>query len=133
LLKNVKNVKKLAKRLSQNWRLCQNVVNFFPKQLFKRKIKNFIRKIWFCNRFFFPILWCSHNSNQPQEELAEFGYRSWRKVENFKHPAVFWWPARTYCLNVAISLKIFNLNKNLWNLGTLAHFYHKNLLIVVTL
>jgi hypothetical protein len=40
---------------------------------------------------------------RPQEESAKFGYRSESKVENFKYPAIFWWPAETYCLNMVIS------------------------------
>jgi hypothetical protein len=35
----------------------------------------------------------SHIGNQPQEELTKFGYRSERKVEKFKNPAIFWRPA----------------------------------------
>jgi hypothetical protein len=41
-------------------------------------------------------------SYDPQEELAKSGYWSERQVENFKNPAIFWWPTRTYCLNVTI-------------------------------
>ncbi len=49
---------------------------------------------------FFPILWCSHTSDHPQEELAKFGYSLLeRKVENFQNPSIFWRPAGTYCLN----------------------------------
>jgi hypothetical protein len=33
----------------------------------------------------FPILWCNHIGDHPQEELARFGYRSERKVENLKN------------------------------------------------
>ncbi len=40
---------------------------------------------------------------RPQEESAKFGYRSESNTENFKHPAIFWWPAETYCLNMVIS------------------------------
>jgi hypothetical protein len=36
-----------------------------------------------------------------KEELAKFGYRSKRKVEKFKKPAIFWWPARTYMLVIS--------------------------------
>jgi hypothetical protein len=35
----------------------------------------------------------SHIGNQPQEELTKFGYRSERKVEKSKNPAIFWQPA----------------------------------------
>jgi hypothetical protein len=38
-----------------------------------------------------------------REELAKFGYSSGTKVDNFKNPAIFWQPARTHCLNIAIS------------------------------
>jgi hypothetical protein len=40
---------------------------------------------------------------RPQEESAKFGYRSESNIENFKYPAIFWWPAETYCLNMVIS------------------------------
>jgi hypothetical protein len=49
---------------------------------------------------FFPILWCSHTSDHPQEELAKFGYSLLeRKVENFQNPSIFWRRTGTYCLN----------------------------------
>jgi len=31
----------------------------------------------------------SHIGNHPQEELTKFGYRSKRKVENYKNPVIF--------------------------------------------
>jgi hypothetical protein len=43
-------------------------------------------------RFLFFFV-SSHIGNQPQEELTKFGYRSERKVEKFKNPAIFWRPA----------------------------------------
>jgi hypothetical protein len=41
----------------------------------------------------------------PQKELIKFFLE--RKVEKFKNPAMFWRPAGTYCLNMAISKKQF--------------------------
>jgi hypothetical protein len=38
----------------------------------------------------------------PQEELAKFGNKSERKIENFKNVAIFWQPSGTYCLNMVI-------------------------------
>jgi hypothetical protein len=46
----------------------------------------------FCFLFFFNFV-SSHIGNQPQEELTKFGYRSERKVEKLKIPAIFWQPA----------------------------------------
>ncbi len=56
--------------------------------------------------------------NHPQEELAKFGYRSQRKVENSNNPAIFWPTA--VCLNMALSEK--KKLKNLPNLATLDFF-----------
>jgi hypothetical protein len=55
--------------------------------------------------------------DHPQEEFAKlkFAYRSERKVENFKNPAIFWQPAGTYCLTMAIS-EILSLKSD--NFGT---------------
>ncbi len=40
---------------------------------------------WRANQgFWFSIVWCSHNGNHPQEDLAKFGYRSQRKVRKKK-------------------------------------------------
>jgi hypothetical protein len=69
--------------------------------------------------FFLSILSCSYIGNHPQEGLAKFGYRSKRKVENNKNCAIFWWLARTYCLNMVIS-ELFFLPLNL---ATLVHFF----------
>jgi hypothetical protein len=69
--------------------------------------------------FFLSILSCSYIGNHPQEGLAKFGYRSKRKVENNKNCAIFWWLARTYCLNMVIS-EFFFLPLNL---ATLVHFF----------
>jgi hypothetical protein len=41
----------------------------------------------------------------PQEDLAKFGYKSERKIENFKNVAIFLQPSGTYCLNMVISGK----------------------------
>jgi len=41
----------------------------------------------------------------PQEELAKFGYKSERKIENFKNVAIFLQASGTYCLNMVISRK----------------------------
>ncbi len=52
--------------------------------------------------FFLAILWCSHTGNHPQEELANFGYKSSeRKVGNFKNPVIF----LATCLETSICLK----------------------------
>jgi hypothetical protein len=40
----------------------------------------------------------------PQEELAKFGYKSERKIENL-NVAIFLQPSGTYCLNMVISGK----------------------------
>jgi hypothetical protein len=46
-------------------------------------------------RFFFPQFCdCSGAGDHPQYgELAKFGCRSERKVENFENLAIFWWPS----------------------------------------
>jgi hypothetical protein len=44
----------------------------------------------------------------PQEELAKFGYKSERKIENFKSVAIFLQPSGTYCLKMVISGKKTN-------------------------
>ncbi len=64
--------------------------------------------------FFWSILWWSDIDHHPQEPTLARE----RKVEKFKNPAIFWWPAGTYCLNMAIS------DKNSQNLATLMHFPH---------
>jgi hypothetical protein len=43
--------------------------------------------------------------NHAHKELANFGYRSERKVENFENPSIFWHPLKTYCINMTISEK----------------------------
>jgi hypothetical protein len=53
--------------------------------------------------FFFQILWGRCCSDHPQEDLAKFGYRSERKEEKFRNPAIFWQHALTYCLTLVIS------------------------------
>jgi hypothetical protein len=68
--------------------------------------------MYYSTTFFFSILWCNHTSDHAQEELARFGYRSERKVENVKNLAIFWQPAGT---NIS-SLRSC----------ALAHFFHKN-------
>jgi hypothetical protein len=45
----------------------------------------------------------------------KFAYRSERKVESFKNPAISWQPAGTYCLTMAIS-EILSLKSD--NFGT---------------
>jgi hypothetical protein len=51
--------------------------------------------------FFFldPASGCT--GDHPQEELAKFGYRSERKVEQFKNHAIYIYIG-TYCLNMTI-------------------------------
>jgi hypothetical protein len=56
--------------------------------------------------------------NHAQEELAKFGYRSERKVENFENPSIFWHPLKTYCLNMTISGK-----KNFLKHGEFGNFF----------
>ncbi len=110
---------------------CQNyaeknrlVQNFLKKKLAKRKI------ICLSQSFFWSILWCSDIDHHPQEPTSA---RDW-KVEKFKNPAIFLWPAGTYCLNMAISEKkiskfgnfdaFFPLKKSfVW--VTLDHFGHQ--------
>jgi len=55
-------------------------------------------------RFFWSILRWSDIDHHPQEPTLD---RNW-KVEKFKNPAIFLWPAGTYCLNMAISEKQFS-------------------------
>jgi hypothetical protein len=57
-------------------------------------------------------LWCSHTVHHPQGELAKFGYRSEMKVENFKNPAVFWPPVRTYCLKTMVPFQVWHKLNN---------------------
>jgi hypothetical protein len=53
-----------------------------------------------------PILWGRWSHDHPLEHLAKFGYRSDRKVENFRNPDIlFWWRVETYCQNLTISEK----------------------------
>ncbi len=47
-----------------------------------------------------------NTGNHPWEELAKFGYRSERKVEKFKNPAIFWQPAGICCINM-VTLALF--------------------------
>jgi len=55
--------------------------------------------------------------DHPQDELAKFGYRSEKKVKNFKNLAIVWRFAETYCLNMAISGNVFyNQNLKIWQL-----------------
>jgi len=60
----------------------------------------------------------SNKLPNPLEHLAKFGYRSNRKVENFRNPDIlFWWQCvETYCLNLTISE----------NKYTLGHFFQEN-------
>jgi hypothetical protein len=65
---------------------------------------------------FHPILWCCHNGDHPQGDLATFGYRPAMKVEkNYKNPFVSWLLVWTMCRNIAffkiegnIQLYIYN-------------------------
>jgi hypothetical protein len=59
--------------------------------------------------------------NHSHEELAKFGYRSERKVDNFQNPTMFWQPLGTYCLNMATFEKQFPQNVATW-----AYFSKKN-------
>jgi hypothetical protein len=53
-----------------------------------------------CLLFYFPpILWYSHTGDY-KRKLDKFGYRSQRKVGKL---AIFWWPAGTYYINMAVS------------------------------
>jgi len=40
--------------------------------------------MWIDIRVVFTILWYSHNGDHPQEELANFGYRSEMNVKNLR-------------------------------------------------
>ncbi len=62
---------------------------------------------------FFPILLCNHTGDCPEEELAKFGYKSERKVEKFKNPAIFLQPAGNYFLLVALFSQKRNSQKSL--------------------
>jgi hypothetical protein len=56
------------------------------------------------SRFFFFVQFCGVATlaiKHPQKELIKFGLE--RKVEKIRNPAMFWQPAGTYCLNMAIS------------------------------
>jgi hypothetical protein len=76
---------------------------------------------WIGVFLFPPILWGRWSHDHPLEHLAKFGYRSDRKVENFRNPDIlFWWHAETYSLNLTISEK-----KSL-NSDTLGHFFQEN-------
>ncbi len=87
--------------------MAPNLVAFFPFRISVFMIdggRNHLNTIRITSsRFVFSNLWCTHIGNHP---LSKNGYRSERKVENFKNPAIFWWPAGTCSLNVAISEKI---------------------------
>ncbi len=52
--------------------------------------------------FFFPILWCSHIGDDPQEYLAKIGCITDMKVKQIKNHATIWVPAGTYCRNLMI-------------------------------
>jgi hypothetical protein len=63
----------------------------------------------------FSHLWGRWVDDHPQEDLAKFGYRSERKVEMFRNYVIFWWYARIYCPNMAISeIKSNSCNVELW-------------------
>ncbi len=66
------------------------------------EICNTLQTSLFCFVFFFQFCDVATVVMRSQEELAKFGYRLKRKVENFKNHAIFL-RARTYCLNMAIS------------------------------
>ncbi len=66
-------------------------------------------------RIDFSNLWGRWVNDHPQEDLAKFGYRSERKVEMFRNYVIFWWYARIYCPNMAISeIKSNSCNVELW-------------------
>jgi len=76
---------------------------------------------WIGVFLFPPILWGRWSHDHPLEDSAKFGYRSDRKVENFRNPDIlFWWRVETYCLNLTISE-----NKSLKS-DTLGHFFQEN-------
>jgi len=61
---------------------------------------------WIGSFRFPPILWGRWSHDHPLEHLAKFGYRSDRKVENFRNPDIlFWWRIETYWLNLTIFKK----------------------------
>ncbi len=70
---------------------------------------------------FFSNLWCSHTPAIIHEELTKFGYRSENKVEKIKNLAIFWRPARTYCLNMATSENLFFTIWQLWGIFCMSH------------
>jgi hypothetical protein len=63
-----------------------------------------------------------------QSSPRGLGYKSKRKVEKFKNPAIFWWLAGTYCLNM---VEIWQLSHIFFTkiLVTLAHIFTKILCI----
>ncbi len=79
-----------------NWNLCPKILlnnSNDPNVCARKSYKNVLEMH---NHSFLPILWCSHNGNHPQEELAKFGYKSERKVENLKNLVIFLWNAGTF-------------------------------------
>jgi hypothetical protein len=67
-------------------------------------------------------------SYDPQKELAKFGYRQERKVQNLKNPPIFCSPVGTHCLNMAISEPFFPQN-----LTTLFAFFPQESLVPVSM
>jgi hypothetical protein len=62
-----------------------------------------------CRVLFFSILWGRCVGKHPQDESAKFGHRSERTVQKYRIRAMFWQPAQTYCLNMAILFLFFSL------------------------
>jgi hypothetical protein len=77
---------------------------------------------------FFSFQFCdvAHTSDHPQEGLAKFGYKSERKVENFKNPTIISQLVANYCQSMAISGKK-KFPKSFW------HFFFTIILCIVTL
>ncbi len=67
---------------------------------------SFLSKVAFLEQcFFLSILWCSQNGNDPQQDLAKFGYKIHMKLKKFKHPSIF----VATCLNQCIEIWWFFL------------------------
>ncbi len=70
----------------------------------------------------FSNLWGTWVGYHSQEDLAEFGNRSERKVEKFRNYAIFLRHGTTYCLNMG------TLSFLPHNVATVGHLFHqKNL------
>jgi hypothetical protein len=64
--------------------LCKHFVTFHHVTRWYLRYKNSNLKMTHANQgFFFPILWCTQISNDPQDHLVKFGYKLGMKVFKF--------------------------------------------------